>query len=90
MYNPKYGQTSYPIIQLSAVIMERLKNRASSMKPAMGLFIMFLTVVCTYAQEEDRMLGIDDILSLKKIRDMQISPDERWIAFVLTSIDNKR
>ena len=57
------------------------------MKPAMGLFIMFLTVVCTYAQEEDRMLGIDDILSLKKIRDMQISPDERWIAFVLTSID---
>ena len=57
------------------------------MKLAICLCIMFLTVVCAYGQEDDRMLSIDDILSLKKIGDMQISPDEKWIAFVLTSID---
>jgi dipeptidyl aminopeptidase/acylaminoacyl peptidase len=51
---------------------------------------MIALVICgnTFAVETDkRAITIDDFFALKNIADPQISPDEKWLAYTLTSSD---
>ena len=53
--------------------------------------ILFLLLLClnTSAQEK-RMMTFEDVLSLSSVSDAQISPDGRWVAYVVTKSDLKQ
>jgi dipeptidyl aminopeptidase/acylaminoacyl peptidase len=55
------------------------------------LFLILLALPCTLrAQEEQgRALTFDDLISLGRIGDFEISPDGEWIAFETTWFDNE-
>ena len=57
------------------------------MKRLINLLMVFAIAANAYAQEANKTLGINDILELKGIRDIQESPDEQWIAYVVSSKD---
>lgn len=57
------------------------------MKRLINLFIVFAIAANTYAQKANKTLGINDILELKEIKDLQESPDEKWVAYVVSSKD---
>jgi len=49
--------------------------------------MLFAFMANTCAQEVNKSLGIKEILALKGIKDIQESPDEKLIAFVINSTD---
>lgn len=54
--------------------------------------LMLVIVACVLvlsAQTTKRPLKIDDLFSIKDIRDPQVSPDGNWVAYVVSSIDVK-
>ena len=52
------------------------------------IFIAFgLAWACLVTAQPQRNFAIADALALKKISDPQVSPDGRWIAYVVSSID---
>jgi dipeptidyl aminopeptidase/acylaminoacyl peptidase len=57
------------------------------MKRLTILLILFVITANVYAQDASKNLGISDILALKQIQEIQQSPDEQWIAYVLSSKD---
>jgi hypothetical protein len=48
------------------------------------IFSLFLCGLCSiaFAQQTKRALTIEDILKLKTISEVQISPDGKWVATV--------
>jgi len=42
------------------------------------------------AQEPNTPLTIDDIFLFKKVREVQVSPDEKWVAFTITTVDTAK
>lgn len=60
---------------------------------SLRIFLLCLFVFsATYnnAQTPSRPIQIDDILSLKAVKDPQLSPDGQWIAFTVTEMDMKK
>lgn len=55
---------------------------------ASALLFVALQVVAASAQSR-RPMTPDDVMSLKTVSDAQISPDGRWIAYVVTAADMK-
>src|SRR5882724_12027150 len=51
------------------------------------LILAFASVVL--AQTARRPLKIDDIARLRDVRDPQVSPDGRWVAYVVGAVDTK-
>lgn len=54
--------------------------------------VLILLLVCTttlMAQTARRPLKLDDVTSLREVRDPQISPDGQWIAYVVSTVDVK-
>ncbi|HYV06992.1 MAG TPA: S9 family peptidase, partial [Blastocatellia bacterium] len=41
------------------------------------------------AHGQKRAMSFDDVLALKTVSDAQVSPDGRWVAYVVTSADMK-
>jgi dipeptidyl aminopeptidase/acylaminoacyl peptidase len=63
------------------------------MKSRLRHFISITTFFCFLllsAQETKRALTIDDILQLKTVKDVQISPDGAWVAYTVTEQDMKK
>ena len=60
------------------------------MKVVLSLLMIFVCTTNSNAQSDNKILGIEEIQRLKKIKDIQISPDEKWIAYVTTSIDKTK
>ena len=60
------------------------------MKRPIGLFVLALSVglLTTFAQQK-RAMTFEDILALKTVSDAQVSPDGRWVAYVVTAVDMK-
>jgi len=56
------------------------------------LFLFLLTlsffVVGALAQQK-RAMTFEDVLALKSVSDAQVSPDGKWVAYVVTSVDMK-
>src|SRR6185369_6937309 len=52
------------------------------------IFSLSLLVTICPAQQK-RPMSFDDMLALKSVSDAQISPDGKWVAYVVTSTDMK-
>jgi len=54
--------------------------------------VLILLLACTTtlaAQTARRPLKLDDLMSMREVRDPQISPDGQWVAYVVSTIDVK-
>src|SRR5947209_4522032 len=54
--------------------------------------ILLMTLVCLlvgYAQTARRPFKLDDIARMRDVRDPQVSPDGKWVAYVVSAIDVK-
>lgn len=56
------------------------------------LFIIFLFILpCYFAQaQQKRNVQVDDIFALRDVADPQVSPDGKWIAYVVESMDAQK
>jgi dipeptidyl aminopeptidase/acylaminoacyl peptidase len=51
------------------------------------LFSLLLTCSLLRGQEPKTRMTPDDLLSLKDVREVEVSPDSKWIAYTVTSLD---
>ncbi len=54
------------------------------------IYFLALTSFLAASQESKRPLTIDDLLSLKTVRNPKISPDGQWVAFTVSEIDMEK
>ena len=55
-----------------------------------ALLIVMLPILCVAAlAQQKRPMTFEDVLALKSVSDAQISPDGKWVAYVVTSVDMK-
>jgi dipeptidyl aminopeptidase/acylaminoacyl peptidase len=60
------------------------------MKRTISLFALALSLCLAAAQAaQKRAMTFDDVLALKLVSDAQVSPDGKWVAYVVTSTDMK-
>lgn len=52
--------------------------------------LLFLLATFVFAQDDDRAFAIDDMFGFKRIGNIQLSPDEQWIAFTVTTVDTTK
>lgn len=55
----------------------------------MLVLLLFLPVAFVHAQVQKRAMTLEDIFALKSVSDPQLSPDGRWVAYVVTEVDLK-
>ena len=51
---------------------------------------LFLLVSSAYSQTAKRPITIDDFFKMKRVRNPQISPDGRWVAYTVSETDLKK
>jgi dipeptidyl aminopeptidase/acylaminoacyl peptidase len=54
--------------------------------------VLILILACAtalVAQTTPRPLKLDDVMSMREVRDPQISPDGQWVAYVVSTVDVK-
>jgi dipeptidyl aminopeptidase/acylaminoacyl peptidase len=51
-----------------------------------AITLMLVSVVCAWGQQK-RAMTVEDVLMLKGVSDAQISPDGKWVAYVVTAVD---
>jgi len=59
------------------------------MKAPLSLFLCCY-LLALQGQESQRPLNTDDLLSLKSVREVEISPDGNWIAYTVSSVDTAK
>ncbi|HKP87028.1 MAG TPA: S9 family peptidase [Blastocatellia bacterium] len=60
------------------------------MKRTTLLFALWLSLCAAVAPaQQKRAMNFDDILALRQVTDAQVSPDGKWVAYVVTSTDLK-
>lgn len=52
--------------------------------------ILVITTVAASGQDTLKSVTVDQLLTLKGVSDLQISPDEMWIAYAVSSIDTAK
>jgi len=58
-----------------------------------SLFVLCLLLVVssvTYSQSAKRPITIDDFFKMKTVRNPQISPDGKWVAYTVSETDLKK
>ncbi len=63
------------------------KRRYLNLVLILGLILSFTTALT--AQTAKRPLKLDDLARLRDVRDPQVSPDGKWVAYVVSGIDVK-
>ncbi len=60
------------------------------MKRLLTLFALTLSICVGGAlAQQKRAMTFEDVLALKSVSDAQVSPDGKWVAYVVTSVDMK-
>lgn len=60
------------------------------MKRIAGTFALSISLLATIcAAQQKRAMTFEDVIALKTVSDAQISPDGKWVAYVVTSADMK-
>ncbi|MFT6722902.1 MAG: Tol biopolymer transport system component, partial [Flavobacteriaceae bacterium] len=54
------------------------------------IFLCFLSSLDINAQNTQQAITIDNLLALKKVSDVQISPDGKWVAYTVLENDLKK
>jgi dipeptidyl aminopeptidase/acylaminoacyl peptidase len=52
-----------------------------------GIIALFISSNTAALENDKRAITIDDFFALKDISDLQVSPDEKWLAYTITSAD---
>ncbi|MBP6796447.1 MAG: hypothetical protein KA143_15410, partial [Saprospiraceae bacterium] len=60
------------------------------MKKLILYFIFLLFSISIYSQSAKRNLIPTDIYKIKSVGDGQISPDGKWVAYTITTIDSAK
>src|SRR6266513_1275973 len=64
--------------------------RRETMKRLLALLTITFSVCATDAlAQQKRPMTFEDVLALKSVSDAQVSPDGKWVAYVVTSVDMK-
>jgi dipeptidyl aminopeptidase/acylaminoacyl peptidase len=58
------------------------------MRYALLLFLLIAPSLCSYAWA-GRPMTVDDLLAIKTVSDPQVSPDGRWVVYVVAEIDRE-
>src|SRR5262249_32835865 len=68
----------------------QVKRRELSMKrlTALVAFSLSALLISAFGQQK-RPMSFEDVLTIKSISDVQVSPDGKWVAYVVTSVDMK-
>ena len=53
-------------------------------------FVFTSFSIAILSQESKRALDIDDILNIRNVRDVEISPDNKWIAYTVSRADTSK
>ncbi len=59
------------------------------MKRVIALVVVLLSTFAVAAAQSKRPMTFEDVLAVKNLSDTQVSPDGRWVAYVLTQADMK-
>jgi dipeptidyl aminopeptidase/acylaminoacyl peptidase len=59
------------------------------MKRTSFLLVVFLLLCIGVFAQQKRAMTFEDVLAIKSVSDAQVSPDGKWIAYVVTSVDMK-
>src|SRR5439155_13183710 len=54
-----------------------------------GIFLILIAAAALCAQTPRRPLKLDDLARFRTVGDPQLSPDGKWIAYVVSTIDTK-
>src|SRR5690349_5368617 len=54
-----------------------------SIRNALGVALLFWLTTVSFAADQHHPISADDMLNLRDISDAQISPDGKWVAFVM-------
>ncbi len=54
-----------------------------------SIFVFLLSVASVYSQNAKRAITIDDFFKMKEVKNPQISPDGKWIAYTVSEMDLK-
>jgi dipeptidyl aminopeptidase/acylaminoacyl peptidase len=52
-------------------------------------FVFCVVLAAAVSAQSGRAMTIDDVMALKQVQDAQISPDGRWVAYVVSAADFK-
>src|SRR6185437_6648478 len=63
-------------------------NIARALAASLALICLAYAAPC-HAQEPKRAITFDDLISMHRVSDPQISPDGKWIAYVVSTPDMK-
>ncbi|MEK7830946.1 MAG: hypothetical protein AAB401_07665, partial [Acidobacteriota bacterium] len=53
------------------------------------LFVAITAISLVVAGQTKRPITFDDLISMKRVADAQISPDGKWVAYVVNAIDKQ-
>lgn len=71
--------------------MNKLTTKCMShLTKILSLFVLFLYFETVHAQDSLSPISIDNILALKTVSDVQISPNGKWVAYTVTANDLKK
>ncbi|MEK6286527.1 MAG: prolyl oligopeptidase family serine peptidase [Acidobacteriota bacterium] len=59
------------------------------MKRTMFVLVVSLSVCIAALAQQKRAMTFEDVLATKSVSDAQVSPDGKWVAYVVTSVDMK-
>lgn len=59
------------------------------MKRMMFVLVVSLSVCIAALAQQKRAMTFEDVLAIKSVSDAQVSPDGKWVAYVVTSTDMK-
>lgn len=67
-----------------------IKNPTNPMKKKILWTLLAMTAVAASGQDTVKSITADQLLTLKGVSDLQISPHERWIAYTVSSADTAK
>ena len=59
------------------------------MKRTSFLLVVFLSFCIGVFAQQKRSMTLEDVMAIKSVSDAQVSPDGKWVAYVVTSVDMK-
>ena len=59
------------------------------MKRTSFLLVVLLSFCVGVVAQQKRSMTFEDVLAIKSVSDPQVSPDGKWVAYVVTSTDMK-
>lgn len=65
-------------------------GRITGMRRITHILCLLLVATAIYAADAKRPLNVDDYFALKDVSDPQISPDGKWVAYVLGDTNEKK